>query len=424
MAYCGNRNNGRGDGHRGEGHDAYGYEIEDFQQFSYYDQNKERRSRHFDDSVRTRQHSSQYYNKFQSGNSGSRSNKQRGSETELHYMGRNYYADNGARNDNERWYNLGENTLLGEIGRNVGQEFRKERHQTDTRKLGQGQHSAEIGHYHEYKNGKHRSPSNYDLHQRDRYVLNKNHADAKVFQGNYDSSSDGEEFADGTLETGFDEPVPDYGAVDIAGIHLDLTDSGKKPGHAYHERSVPFVGEAEANMNGRDNLGFTFEEKDIRRYEKEGETFGIHEISGQVFADRGYHDARRQRQRDTAPDIYRRPSDSDSDEGLIIERKGGGGWSVRRRHRGHRATIATPLDKNIADHDNVKTCQRLKRSKSEIRSRGNNIEERDSVFREVDDDENKLPSNRHTRTKSLKERIEILHNQTDASAHTFAETLR
>ena len=259
------------------------------------------------------------------------------------------------------------------------------------------------------------------------------------------------DFSDERMEAAFDEPEADYDQ------QVPLTNSKPKHNvrHTNDFSDTPRLYVSRENFfdSGRDNPVFTFELEDNDKLDRKED--GRRELgkampsnlSESVYFSNTRHkfqhestssnEIRRQYERERytmqeqtgrydSEDASRDQNESDSDESFVVDKRDGRSWSVRRRHRSCRATIASPNELHML----VKTLQRRKsaRPRSEM-IHGSHAVDRiadhpDSIFKEIDNDENKLPSNRNVRTKSLKQRIETLHRRTDVSTHDFADSLR
>lgn len=228
----------------------------------------------------------------------------------------------------------------------------------------------------------------------------------------YDPLDDAGEVA----ETGFDEPIPDYGEDDNK-LHNEFKQRDVYVRDAPSDSKM-HRNQGEIREKGRDNPAFTYDDWEIRRYETERRSFKDQRNTEYEITNPDRY--RIQRERNTKHEHARGESESSGDESFTLERQRSQGLRARRR-LGHRATIASPRDIHVSTHYAVETIQRRK---TEKRTKSNLLDDRNSIFRETDNDENKLPSNRHTRTKSLKQRIEALHNYKDVPAHLFAESLR
>lgn len=228
---------------------------------------------------------------------------------------------------------------------------------------------------------------------------------------------DGSSFHGQTFETGFDDPLPDYDNP------KEEVDSDYRPKNVlernFNETLEPAISEAEKIRKERDNPAFAFDEREINSYEMERRQ-EEQKNSEHVRDSLNYDRNQIERQRNHRQGTDGRESDDGSDEGFIIDRRGGRGWSVRRR-RSKRVTIASPRDVHLSLHDGGKTLQRRS---TKIRPRTQIIRDKEDIFKETDSDENKLPSNRLAKTKNLKQRIELLHKCQDVTAHTLAESLR
>ena len=259
------------------------------------------------------------------------------------------------------------------------------------------------------------------------------------------------DFSDERMEAAFDEPEADYDQ------QVPLTNS--KPKHNvrhtndFSDTSRLYVNREDFFDSGRDNPVFTFELEDhdkLNRKEDGRRELGKampsnlsesvyfsntrqkfqHESTSSNEIRRQYERERYTRQQQTgrydSEDESRVQNESDSDESFVVDKRDGRSWSVRRRHRSCRATIASPNELHMF----VKTLQRRKsaRPRTEIMHGSYAVvraaDHPDSIFKEVDNDENKLPSNRNARTKSLKQRIETLHRHAEVSTHDFADSLR
>ena len=258
--------------------------------------------------------------------------------------------------------------------------------------------------------------------------------------------------SDERMEAAFDEPEADYDQ------QVPLTNS--KPKHNvrhtndFSDTSRLYVSQENFFDSGRDNPVFTFELEDHNKLD--GKEDGRSELgkampsylsesvyfnanNRQKFQSKGTgsNETRRQyeRERNTmqeqtgrydSQDESRVQNESDSDESFVVDKRDGRSGSVRKRRRSCRATIASPNELQMF----VKTLQRRKsaRPRSEIMHGSHAVDRAadhpDSIFKEIDNDENKLPSNRNVRTKSLKQRIETLHRHADVSTHDFADSLR
>ena len=259
------------------------------------------------------------------------------------------------------------------------------------------------------------------------------------------------DFSDERMEAAFDEPEADYEQ------HVTLTNS--KPKHNdrhtndFSDTSRLYVSSEDFFDSGRDSPVFTFELEDHDKLDRKED--GRRELgkampsnfSESVYSSntrqkfqhestrsneirRQYERERYTRQQQTvrydSEDASRVQNESDSDESFVVDKRYGRSWSVRRRHRSCRETLASPNELHMF----VKTLQRRKsaRPRSEMIHGSHAVyraaDHPDSIFKEVDNDTNKLPSNRNVRTKSLKQRIETLHRQNDVSTHDFADSLR
>ena len=223
-----------------------------------------------------------------------------------------------------------------------------------------------------------------------------------------------DDFGDADIEreakTELDEPIPDY-AEDDGRLHHDV-----RQGDMYEiERDAPSLSQMHRNQvtKGKDNPAFTYDDWEHRRNEAEKRSQDQSEI---MKPDRN----RYQRERHDRHENYRRDNPSSGDESFTSEREKSQILTDRRKIR-HRATIASPRDLQVSAHEAFNTIQRRK---SERRMKSDLVDDRNSIFIETDNNENKLPSNRHAWTKPLNERIEALHTHRDESAHGFAGSLR
>ena len=202
---------------------------------------------------------------------------------------------------------------------------------------------------------------------------------------------------DKEAETEFDEPIPDYGEGE-GRIHHEV-----RQREIYDRDMSGFAdmhrNQRERGKQGRDNPAFTYDDWELRRYEQERKSQDQNDmITPETF--------RNQRERYDKYEHERTDLESLENEKFISGRKISQSLPSRRGIR-HRATIASPRDVHISPHEAFNTLQR---SRSERRRKSVIIDERNSMFQETDNDENKLPSNRHAWRKPLNERIEVLHD--------------
>ena len=340
--------------------------------------------------------------------------------------------------DDENYYNKGQQTGQNQNrNRFVGEDYKK----------GHGPQTLEKTRYRHVSRQYNSIPtdSRTAVGSKDFTLYNVDNALNKHFPDN-ESDYIGE-----GLETGFDEPRADY---DTPVARLEPKDTVKHSIN-FNDRSKLYSNQEDLNDNGRDNPAFIFEfeeggnKKDgIKDGKNKGNEECLHEYESDYYGNNRQFDVQQKSERNGGHEIIKQSDrkqsnwqheswgydgqkitrghkDSNSDEVLLVD-KNNRSWSVKRRHKGYRVTISSPSDVRMS----VKTLQRKKltRPQTELwtgtKTREIMADRLDSVFREVDSDENKLPSNRNMKTKSLRKRIEILHECNDVSAHDFADSLR